>query len=132
MLLSELATEYVTQRGASGLFIAPEQVLDCAVQAARFYAGWASLDDATAVSLAAISGATDITASEWALIGPLFRLYAEREAAVVLENSRGLGVDVPGRASSEIASEIQAAEAAMPMLAFSEDCYTIGIPVVTP
>lgn len=132
MLLSALATEYETQRGASGLFISPGQVLQCAINAARYYAGWASLTDVAAVSMLTITGATDITTSEWALISPLFNLYAEREAAVVLENSRGMGVDVPGRATSEIASDILNAETSMQLLAFSEECYTIGIPVVAP
>ncbi len=57
---------------------------------------------------------TDITVSEWALIRPLFLLYIERENAIQLEASRGMGVDPFGRSSSEVAGDIVQMELSMP------------------
>lgn len=68
--------------------------------------------------LVAISGATVISESEWALMRNLFMLYVERETALQLEASRGLGMDVYGRASSEVASDIMQAELELPHQAF--------------
>lgn len=66
------------------------------------------------VAYPAITGATEISVSEWALIRPLFLLYIERENSIQLEASRGLGVDVYGRSSSEIAGDITQMEASLP------------------
>lgn len=66
-----------------------------------------------------VSEDTDLSISEWALIGQLFRLYVEREEAKQLEASRGLGMDVFGRSSSEIVMDIKEAEGELPHRAFS-------------
>jgi len=65
-----------------------------------------------------------ITDSEWAIIRPLFDLYVERENAIHLEASRGMGVDVFGRSVSEINSDIAQKESELPRLAFDEPVFT--------
>lgn len=54
---------------------------------------------------------TVLTTGEWGIVSPLFSLYVEKENAIRLEASRGLGVDPYGRSSSEVASSIEVAEA---------------------
>lgn len=61
---------------------------------------------------------------EWAIIRPLFDLYVERENAIHLEASRGLGVDVFGRTVSEVNLDIMQKEAELPRLAFDEPIFT--------
>jgi hypothetical protein len=133
MDLTTLAGEFATQRGASGgLYLGEPQVLQCLIDATRFYAGWQSLADPATVTLADITGMTALEASEWSIIAPLFRLYVERETALVLEASRGLGVEMIGRDSSTVAGDIQNAEAMLPQQAFVEEAFSIGLPEVTP
>lgn len=90
-----------------------------------FYAGYATLGavapatvpDQTITAPTAypeIAGSTDLTVSEWALIRPLFLLYVERENAIQLEASRGMGIDPFGRSSSEVAGDIVQMELGMP------------------
>ena len=131
MELSELAAEYATQRGASGLFVGEPQVLQCLVEAARFYAGWQPLDDTASLTLSTITGATVLEPGEWAIIAPLFRLYVERESALVIEASRGLGVEQVGRDSSTVAGDIVQAEALLPQQAYVEEAFSVGFPVGT-
>jgi len=84
--LAGLAADFAATRGASGLFLGATEVLACAINATRFYGGWATLTDVTAApGPFAITGATIVTTDEWAIIAPLFRLYVERESAIVLE-----------------------------------------------
>jgi hypothetical protein len=69
---------------------------------------------------------TDLTDGEWALIRPLYMLYIEKVNAVALEASRTLGVEVYGRAVSEIQQDIEREEKEhMPRMAFSCDVVTI-------
>lgn len=60
----------------------------------------------------------DLTLGEYALIKPLFYLYAELENATGLEASRGQGLDVYGRSSSEIRQEVAQMEADMAKIAY--------------
>lgn len=135
MTLQDLVDEYVAKEAATGLFAPDDQVLQSCIEATRFYAGYAALRDPTAapdefgsMDLADITAATNLTAGEWAIIAPLFRLYVERQAAQVVEASRGLGVEALGRSTSEVAADIQRIEEALPLLAFSEEPFTVGLP----
>ena len=72
-------------------------------------------------SLGYISGDTVLSMGEWALIRPLFVLYTERENAMRLEASRAMGLEVYGRAVSEISGDIERMESpdGLPSRAFS-------------
>lgn len=155
MTLEELATEYV--QALPGLILDEEQATMKAVEAARFYAGYGdikSLSQSDTLPRAPGAGApypepadpepvprsalpikaidmigedTDVSLSEWAIIRPLFVLYVERGNATLLEASRGLGVDVFGRAVSEVAQDItRMEEETLPAKAFMQTVETIG------
>lgn len=129
-MLAALAAEYATMRAASGLFVGGSEVLMCAINAARFYAGYAVMSDPVArQGPFFVTGATTVTTSEWAIIAPLFRLYVERESAVVVEASRVAGVEVVGRSYAEVQADINVAEAELPQRAYVEEGFTVGIPV---
>lgn len=119
--LSELADRFAKSERGAGNILDDESVLAQAIAAASFYAGYASIDSDAML----IDGDTKISLSEWAIIRPLFILYVERESAIQLEASRGLGVDVFGRSTSEIASEITILESDLPRKAFSQPIITI-------
>jgi hypothetical protein len=124
--LSVLASTFATQERPAGNLLDEDTVLAQAVAATRFHAGFADLRaHEGADSVPDIDGDTDITTSEWALIRPLFLLYAERENALQLEASRGMGIDPFGRSSSEVAGEIAQAEADMPRRAFFQPIITV-------
>lgn len=124
--LSALITKFLTEERPIGVLLDSDTVLSQAVAATRFYAGYA---DITAYFLLGtdpdISADTELSDSEWAIIRPLFLLYLEREEAKQLEASRGLGVDVYGRSSSEIQSEITLAEQELPKKAFCMEVSTV-------
>ena len=126
MKLSDLAGEFGTLREASGLFLDPDKLTACAIDAARFVHGYGALEDLTAVGLG-ITGDTEINEGEWTLIAPLFRLYVERETAIAVEASRVMGVEAVGRSSSEVSGEIQVLEQDMQMRAFYEPIESLGI-----
>lgn len=135
MTLQDLVNEFIAKESATGMFALDAQVLQCGIDATRFYAGYAALKHPASapnangvLDPAAVTGTTDLTAGEWAIIGPLFRLYVEKHAAQVVEASRGLGVEPLGRSTSEIASDIKLTEEQLPLLAFSEEPFTVGIP----
>ncbi len=67
----------------------------------------------------------ELTDSEWAIIRPLFMLYVERENAVYLEASRGMGLDVYGRSVAEITGDITNFEMELPKLAFCRGIVTV-------
>jgi hypothetical protein len=112
-------------------------VLAQAIAAVNFYSGYGVLATHLAIPIAdpppdppvpypAITPATEITPSEWAVIRPLFTLYVEQESATQLEASRGMGIDVFGRSVSEIKQDITARENdIMPNLAFCREIITI-------
>lgn len=122
--LSELADRFAKSERGAGNILDDESVLAQAIAAASFYAGYASIDSVDSDAMF-IDGDTKISLSEWAIIRPLFILYVERESAIQLEASRGLGVDVFGRSTSEIASEITMLESDLPRKAFSQPIITI-------
>lgn len=140
MKIEDLVSEYLTIRLPGWLVLDEAQALDCGLRAARFYAGYGdirsvsmsdTLPEAAGAGLplplsagsaqqvlqalpikdlSLITRDTELSTGEWAVICPLFALYAERENAQRLEASRGLGVDVYGRSVSEVSQEITAME----------------------
>ena len=114
-----------------GVMLDDTQVQNMALQAATFYSGYSDFEHDRIMIDAAMDAGTDyypdpvsldvcVTDSDWAIIRPLFALYVERENALFLEASRGLGVDVFGRSVSEIAQEIATTEAELPHKAFMQ------------
>ncbi len=87
------------------------------------------IDEPTGLPLPSISfdvpEATEVSLSDWSIIRPLFLLYCEREQALMLEASRVMGVDVFGRASSEVQQDINTAEAELPQKAFIQPVFSI-------
>lgn len=124
--IEDRITSFLTQERPAGVMLEPAQVIGQAVAATVLYRGLALLDehrtrldaDPLAEPLAELDAATPLTDSEWALIRPLFLLYLERETCLLLEASRGLGVDVFGRSSSEIAGDIAMTETELAHRAF--------------
>jgi hypothetical protein len=107
-----------------------------AIKAVEFYSGYGALATHLAIPIAdpapdppapypAITASTDVSVSEWSVIGPLFLLYVERENAIQLEASRGMGIDPFGRSSSEVAGDIANLELDFPHRAFQRDILTI-------
>lgn len=127
--ISQLLAEHIKEN-ALGLIIEFEQVEALIKKAVERYAGYADLT--YYVELEVDSGDMDvivddakISESEWVIIGPLFLLYVELQNAIALEASRGLGVDVFGRATSEIQTDITALEEALPSNAFYSEVVTV-------
>ncbi len=127
MTLKELAWRFSSKERAVGNVLPPDDLLQQAITAAIFYAGYANLAARAGLEkpYPAIDMDTEITESEWVLIRPLFLLYIERETALQLEASRGMGVDVFGRSSSEIAGDIAQIEMEFPHRAFYRPIMTV-------
>lgn len=119
--LQELSNRFADDERGAGNILDNESVQAQCVAAVSFYAGYSKLSSNPDV----IDADTEINLSEWAVIRPLFILYVERESAIQLEASRGLGVDVFGRSTSEIASEIMMLETELPKKAFLQPVITI-------
>lgn len=126
MRISDHVDAFVAMRQASALLLSPDTVTACAIAAVRLYAGWAALADPAASD--GITADVDLTNDEWGIVDPLFRLYVDRESALVIEASSGLGVQPMGRTSSEVAGEIQQAESQIPLMGFVEDAFVVGLP----
>lgn len=135
MLLSDIVAGYMEDPPV-GVIVEEPYVKRSLKDAVRFYCGYAKLTNGelapdeihdTIDADNDVDGVDDfdLTPSEYALIRPLFFLYVERESAMHLEASRGLGVDVFGRTVSEIAQEISLMEEALPKKAFMEKVETI-------
>lgn len=131
--LTDLVAQYETAERLAGNLLDTDGLTAQAVAATRMYAGYARLKsllpadetaDLPAMTLA-ITGATLVTLSEWAIIRSLFMLYVERETAIQLEASRGMGLDVFGRSTDAIAADITAYEAALPRMAFSFEITSV-------
>lgn len=155
MLVSALCTDFASRRESGGLFLLPAEVTACCVKAVRFYTAygylksppsswvvnsstWSNVGSSEAWKidfdklesgngeLSEISDQIDLTPSEWAVIMPLFEAYVEKESALRLEASRGLGADVYGQTASEVDQKITQLEEALPAKAFQEDAWTVG------
>lgn len=141
MKLSEIVSAYFASLPAGIVLDRPnvERLLKSAV---RFYCGYSTLrsqaPDAEARELVpvqhtpidatnSISGNQDfdLNPSEYALIKPLFMLYVEHENAQNLEASRAMGLDVYGRAVSEVSQDIRQMEMDMPRMAFFDSVVTV-------
>ena len=101
-----------------GLILDKDQVDAQALQAARYFAGYADIATLAAPSSAALTVDVELSAGEWVVISPLFKLYVERENARALEASRNMGLDVYGRQVDAIEADIRQFEADLPRLAF--------------
>jgi hypothetical protein len=134
--LSDLVDRFAEQERPAGNILDVPDLLAQGIAAANFHAGYADLAGHKAIPIADpapdppdpypdITGNTDITVSEWALIRPLFLLYVERENAIQLEASRGMGIDPYGRSSSEVAGEITQIEMEYPHKAFMQQVITV-------
>lgn len=66
-----------------------------------------------------------LSIGEWEIIRPLFVLYVERENALHLEATRGMGVDPYGRSVSEVTSDITLAEETVMARAFFFPIFTV-------
>ena len=120
--LHDLAEQFAGTERPAGNLLSSEAILAQAVAATRMYAGYGKLSSAPQ---GVITGDIDVSVSEWAVIRPLFLLYVERENALQLEASRGLGVDVFGRDSSTIAADITQIEMELPAKAFFRPIVTV-------
>ncbi|MGO2878508.1 MAG: hypothetical protein ACTIDT_00990 [Halomonas sp.] len=121
--LSTLVQRFAdNERGAANI-LPIESVTAQAVAAVSFYAGFAELTHLA--EDADIDGSLEITLSEWAEIRPLFILYVERETALQMEATRGMGADVFGRSSSEVGGEIMQMEADLPRRVFFLPIVTV-------
>lgn len=127
MTLTQLVAEFMASRLTGGLVLAEPDVTKALVKAVRFYAGYAEIKYfVNAPTLSQIDSNVTLTPSEWAIIQPLFNAYADHENALRLEASRGLGLDVYGRSSSELASEIKQLEMDLPRKAFYQAIASVG------
>ena len=135
MLLSEIVAGHIDNAPA-GFMLSEEFVARILKKAVRFYCGYAKLsggafasdeihDPINAANDVGGGQDFDLTPSEYGIIRPLFDLYVEHENAMMLEASRGLGVDVFGRTVSEIQQDINLMEAELPKKAFMEFPETI-------
>ncbi|MFA5920133.1 MAG: hypothetical protein WC856_02430 [Methylococcaceae bacterium] len=133
--VSDLVAKFAAERPIGGM-LDDTVVLAQALAAVSYYSGWADLDTHLAIPIAvpapspptpypAITANTVVSVSEWALIKPLFLLYVERENSLYLEASRGKGVDVFGRASSEVSGDITQMELGFPHMAAYSPIVTI-------
>lgn len=128
--LRELVDTYQAARADTGLLLAPGQLDECALSAARFYAAHGpvrALADAgaDAVLPGHISMDTVLTLGEWSLVRPLFVLYVEREQGAMLEASRAGGIEFYGRSVAEVAADIKDTEDRMSERAFVRSIITI-------
>jgi hypothetical protein len=135
MLLADIVEGYI-ENPPAGLLLETEFVERCIKKAVRFYCGYQKLkagtlpegeihDQIDAGNETAGPQNFYLTPSEYSIIRPLFELYVEHENAMMLEASRGLGVDVFGRTVSEIAQDITQREMDLPKQAFMEPAETI-------
>ena len=123
--IQELSKNFAEKERPAGNLLDEEILIAQLVAATRFYAGFAVIAARRSEPPPEIDGDLPLDDSEWALIRPLFLLYVERETALQLEASRGMGIDPFGRTASEIAPEITQAEADMPRKAFSQPIITV-------
>lgn len=154
MLLSEIVAQYLEHLPV-GIVLEDSQITRNLRKAVRHYCGYATLKSAPSAAelytlsfvqagLCAplfpvgdvhspitaddgISAGQDfaLTASELAIIQPLWVLYNEWENATSLEASRSQGLEVYGRTTGEIAMDIREREQGMPQLCFMEPVVSI-------
>lgn len=136
MLLSDLIEGFLDPYPA-GIVLDKLTVEKLLKKAVRHYAGYAVLsglpphDPEVDVHSPVTAGSEidepdfQLNQSEYAIIRPLFEKYVERENAVHLEASRGMGLDVYGRTVTEIDQDITQLEADLSQKAFVEPFVTV-------
>lgn len=133
--ISAWVSGLISQRPDS-LMLDESQLIGLAIKASNAYSAYGALAEHLAIPIAdpapvppaqypVITAVTDITVSEWGVIGPLFLLYVEYETALLMEASRGMGIDPYGRQSSEIMADITTMESNLPRMAWQRDVITI-------
>lgn len=156
MTLAELVEQFMVVRATAGLVLDETETLECAVRATRMFAaygdiaslsgsdqlpgaagGWgqqapwpdpepAIADPLPVKDLCLIDADVELTVGEWAIISPLFSLYVEKENAIRLEASRGMGTDPYGRSVAEVAGDIERQEnEVIPAKAFRAALITV-------
>lgn len=113
MKINELAQDWLS--GLVTELIDENQAEKFIIEATREYQAWgflgvdnADFDDEQMwdFQAAQINGETDLSPSEWGVIAPLAKLFAERENALIQESSKLASHEPYGRSSSEIQQEI--------------------------
>jgi hypothetical protein len=129
--VSDIIASY-TDLLQEGVVLGEEAIAGHIIEAIHVYAGYAPLgnyDDETVFQLLIEDpvGRLDIelTLSEYTLIKPLYDLYIELENAIALEATRGQGLDVYGRSSSEVQGDVTQMENDFHRLAFVEPFFTV-------
>lgn len=126
MTLSDLVAQYVATRRPGWLVLEDDEVMAQAVDAVRYYLGFGTLGEAVTL-LEDVTETTEVSASEWAVISPLFVLYIEKENGLRLEASRAAGLDFYGRQASEIEGDIRVMkDETLPMRAFSAAPFEVS------
>lgn len=155
MDIEALVQDYMATRIGAGLLLAEPDVQKAALEAARYYAGYGPIESITRSdvlpgaadpggpapaypdpepqvqaalpikNLTYITLDTDLTAGEWAVITPLFLLLVELANALLLEASRGSGVEPYGRPVAEITNDINAAREKMQSDSFMHVVITV-------
>lgn len=126
MLLSSIVGQFLAEERNVAVLLADTQVEALAIAATGFYIGYADLTAVPDTTLADITGNVDISASEWAIIKPLFLLYVERETALQTEATGMQGVNGFGRNSSEVNSDIARVEETFGKSASFQAAITVG------
>jgi hypothetical protein len=132
--VADLVLRFSESERPVGMVLSFEVLLSQCVAAATKYSGYGvilsrmeTVDIFTGIAAPQkpIDESCELTDSEWAVIRPLFLLYVERENAIYLEASRGMGLDIYGRSVSEISGDITQFELELPRLAFSREIVTV-------
>lgn len=127
LTLAERVEAFIASERPIGQPLDDAQIMAQALAATRFYHGYAALEGFPGEPITEppcretdfwLDESILLSDSEWAIIRPLFLLYVERETALMLEASRGLGVDVFGRSTSEIQGDITLYEGELAHKAF--------------
>jgi hypothetical protein len=132
--ITDLVLRFSEHERPIGTVLSDDVLLSQAVAATLKYSGYGvilsraeQIDVFTLLSIPnlPLDETCELTDSEWAIIRPLFMLYVERENAVYLEASRGMGLDVYGRSVAEITGDITNFEMELPKLAFCRGIVTV-------
>lgn len=131
LTLASLVSEYLVVGETTGNTLSEPIVTQLAIDAVRKYIAYGDLTyllppNDTVLTIADVSQNTQLSASEWGIIKPLFDLYCEYRNALLLESTRAMGLDVYGRSSSEVKQDIQVYEDDLPHKVFTEDIFTMG------
>ncbi len=129
MKISQLVAQHMAVLPI-GCVLMPDQVERSLRDAVRQYAGYADLKCGTEIDESANADPDsqqdlDLTTSEMSIVGPLWRLYMEKENSMALEASRTQGAELFGRAVAEVQASIESYETRLPQLAFSSDIVSI-------